>query len=59
MTKLTRDEWMRRYAAHLVEVGGLEQARADEFAEAGADLGWEDDDLPEDAADEEMSYWGD
>lgn len=63
---LTREEWMRRYAARVMECAGVEEHQAIEIAKVGAEcwaegeraastaIEWID---PEDAADEEMSYW--
>ena len=61
-TTMTREEWTRRYAARLVEVSGIEQTRADEFAEIAAlqNIEFNGDDFwldPEDDADVELSYW--
>jgi hypothetical protein len=60
---MTREEWQRRYAAHLMDKGGMSQNHAIECAEAAGDQNfrnngdeWLD---PEDDADVEMSYWDD
>ncbi len=65
---LTREEWMRRYAARVMERASWDERPAMMVAQAAADgeeLGaseegraveWKD---PEDAADDEMSYWTD
>lgn len=62
---LTDAEWKRRYAARLMERGGMPEkpaieAAADAYREAVKDYGFSMDDgliEPEEAADEEMSYW--
>lgn len=73
---ITREEWVRRYAARIVERAGWTQQEADDAAFTGADefaryemkaqgfvVWWggpsKCDNTPEDAADEEMSYWTD
>ena len=65
---LAREEWQRRYAARIMEVAGLDERAAMQIAQDAADgqeyfataegrtVAWVD---PEDAADSEMSYWGD
>lgn len=67
-TTLTRDEWMRRYAARVMERAGWEEHQAIHASRAAAEafkqdelavgnaLAWE---APEEAADEEMSNWTD
>ena len=64
---MTREEWTRRYAAQVV-ANGLTEKEAEAVADAaveskesmarfeGREPDWSD---PEDAADDEMSYWGD
>ncbi len=57
---MTREEWMRRYAARMVTIGGMGRDVADEAAKAAADSAEDDEWLdPEESADEEMSYWTD
>lgn len=59
---MDKDQWKRRYTDHLVERYGFVAKEAAEMAEAGTELYWQGDfslDAPEDAADEEMTYWGD
>jgi hypothetical protein len=63
---MTREEYAKRFAAHLVGQSGCAEAYATENARAGVDakewfaqqagrsVVWED---PEGAADDEMSYW--
>jgi hypothetical protein len=58
---LTREEWTRRFAARMMEVGGvLEHAAMDMAVAAAAENleyngdEWQD---PEDDADDEMSFW--
>jgi hypothetical protein len=56
---MTQQEWLGRYKRRFVERAGLTDAQAQACAEAESfdvlsDM-FEDD--PEDAADEEMSYW--
>lgn len=65
---MNRDEYVRRFAARLVAQSECSQANAMENAQAGADASewfakqagrtvvWEN---PEDAADDELSYWED
>lgn len=65
---LTREEWMRRYAARVMEKAGWDERPAMMAAQAGAEseemeamedgraVVWRE---PEDAADSEMSYWTD
>ncbi len=65
---LTRDEWMRRYAARVMERAGWAERPAIVVSRASADTeeeearadgrapAWVD---PEGAADSEMSYWTD
>lgn len=66
--QLTREEWMRRYAARVMEGASWDERPAmlaakaaaegeeAEAAEEGRAVSWVD---PEDAADIEMSYWTD
>lgn len=37
MTEITRDEWVRRYAARVMEKAALTQEQADEVAKVGAE----------------------
>lgn len=65
---MTRIEWERRYAARVRKRAGWTHEESVEAARVGAE-GWERDERgcgnavewinPEDAADEEMSYWDD
>lgn len=67
-TSLSREEWIERYAARLVERSGVAEDFALDAAKIGAEyyasseraagnaLSW---DCPEDEADEEMSNWTD
>lgn len=59
MTKLTRDEWKRQYAARLMERSGMAELPAIECAEEAAtdDIFRWNEMHPEDAADQEMSCW--
>lgn len=58
---MTRDEWTRRYAARVWELG-VNEPLATQVAEIGAQVQaengdpWED---PEHYANDEMSYWDD
>jgi len=59
---MTREEWERRFAARLVEVAGITDDEAAQYATVAADENlaangqeWLD---PEDDADVELSYWG-
>lgn len=55
---ITKDEWLTRCAKRLTELGGLEPEVAHEVAETQFENVGEDlTESPEDAADEEMSYW--
>ena len=60
---MTRDQWLRRCAQRLIEKAGMEPGEAAAMANhcareqyGLAPARW---DKPEDAADEEMSYWTD
>jgi hypothetical protein len=63
---MTRTEWINRCASRYIEASGIDAERARDFANTCADqqadlngasgLAW---DSPEDAADEDMSYWED
>ena len=65
---LTREEWIRRYAARVMEAASWDERPAMMAAQAAAEseerdaseegraVEWKD---PEDAADSEMSYWTD
>jgi hypothetical protein len=67
VTTITTSEWKRRYAARLMERGGMPEVPAIQCAEAGYETALEDfnaspsDGLmdPVEAADEEMSCWED
>jgi hypothetical protein len=66
MSEMSREEWERRYAARIEERAGWTKQESAEWASVGAVMleqneraagkavVWEE---PEDAADEEMSYW--
>jgi hypothetical protein len=57
---VARAEWTRRYAARLMEAGGVEEIPAIQMAEAAAEnFNYNGDEWldPEDDADVEMSYW--
>jgi hypothetical protein len=56
---LSREEWIARCTARYVERGGVEEADARGFAETSWDEELYREYPPEDAADEDMSYWGD
>jgi hypothetical protein len=52
------NEWHERYKERLISVGLLTESEAQDSLEAG--LGnYDYNDVPEDSADDEMSYWGD
>lgn len=54
--------WLQRYAARMIERGGLDADTARSAAEAGYEAAIESGDelnAPEEDADEEMSYWTD
>lgn len=65
---MTRDEWMRRYAARIMERAGWDDVSAIQASEIGAQefermecaagnaIDWSVE-SPEDAADDEMIYW--
>lgn len=59
--KMPRAEWERRYAARLMEAGGMPEIAAIQCAKEAAEQNLEfngDEWLdPEDDADVEMSYW--
>lgn len=55
---MTKEDWHTRYIARLVTKGQFTYREAKDILQAG--IGEYDyDDDPEDAADEEMSYWTD
>jgi len=58
---MERKEWLERCAARFVERAEVSQEFAAECALAAYEEGDEiyEDFTPEEAADEEMSYWGD
>lgn len=58
-TPLDKDVWLTRYRQRLMDRAGLtfEQAEACANAESFELLSEFFEDAPEDAADEEMSYW--
>lgn len=56
--ELSREEWLKRCAARLREIGALDEPLADEMAKTVLeDSGYSLTDSPEHAADDEMSYW--
>lgn len=62
MSTLSKDEWLKRYAARIVDRAGLDQESAMACALAGYEAELEGGDFgetPEDMADEEMSYFTD
>lgn len=73
MTTITREEWVRRYAARIEERIHCGDKQSLEVAEVGASseedmcrisgkpVEWLDEPglTPEDAADDELSYWDD
>jgi|GEM_PF-2709372 len=59
---MDRTEWMRRYAARIKSQLQCSEGEAKELAEAGVwvyDEDPEEPESPENAADEELSYWTD
>jgi len=67
---MTRDEWKARYAARIMERTDMDAVDAADIAEVGAEcheqnesaagckVDWDDKwAIPEDMADEELSYW--
>lgn len=58
-TALSREAWLNRYKQRFIAVAGLTEAQAEACARAEPfeilSDGFENE--PEDAADEEMSYW--
>ena len=73
MAIISREEWLRRYAARIKERAAVDDKMAMDIAEAGAEayaemekaagnvLMWEDTPMcnPEEQADEELSCWTD
>lgn len=73
MTIISREEWLRRYAARIKKRAAVDDKMAMDIAEAGAEayaemekaagnvLIWEDTPMcnPEEQADEELSCWTD
>jgi len=53
---MNQEEWHKRYIAHLQKRGGLTRTEAEDTLKAGTGEHDYNDD-PEDAANEEMSYW--
>lgn len=57
---MEKEEWIRRCAARFEQRGGLHLNQARDFAEACLEnLDGDLTENPEDAADEDMTYWGD
>lgn len=60
---MTREEWTKRFAAHIVSRAGWDEKSARECADTAAQENFQcngDEWLdPEDDADVEMSYWDD
>lgn len=63
---MTREEWTAAYAEHIAKALDIELAQASDLAETGAASEEEDEGpnvsewrKPQDAADDELSYWGD
>lgn len=52
-------EWHRKYVQRLIDQYAFTEADAEEVYKAGSDDHDYEESDPEDAADEEMSYWGD
>ncbi len=59
---LTKEQWLERCTSRFMSTGGMSQADAKDFAEAqfeasctGNASEWP---IPEESADEDMSYWG-
>lgn len=54
--ELSRDEWNKRFVTHLMKIS---EASRDicEYSARESDAYFDDDYVPEDAADEEYSYW--
>jgi hypothetical protein len=60
MSTITRDEWVARCAARLIERGVTEDLHPHSIADACLETLDEDlTESPEEAADEELSYWTD
>lgn len=55
--KMEKGEWRKRYVQRLIDHYAFTKANADEVYQAGAD-DHDYEDNPEDAADEEISNWG-
>lgn len=54
-TTLTKEEWIKRCAAHYVKVTEVNQEQADTMADACWDM--DHDISPEDAAEEDINCW--
>lgn len=54
-----KEDWLRRCAQRYIDMSGIDEDEAKEYAEACWESRLDDADSPEDAADEDMSYWGD
>jgi len=55
---MDKEEWLSRYKSRLIERGLSEKEAQNITSVAKLDYPMEEDD-PEDAADEELSYWSD
>ena len=53
---MEKEEWMKRYKARII-AKGLSHKEAQAITEAASDDPYQPEDNPEDAADEELSYW--
>lgn len=63
---MTREEWTAAYAEHIAKAIDIDPAQARDLAETGAASEEEDEGAdvsewrkPQDAADDELSYWTD
>ena len=54
--KMEKEEWMKLYKARMIE-RGLSEKEAQTITEAASNDLYQLEDNPEDAADEELSYW--
>jgi hypothetical protein len=59
MKTITDEEWKKRCAERYISRANLDEQTAEDFAEACFENRLDDDCDPEDAADEDMSYWSD
>ena len=53
---MEKEEWMKLYKARMIE-RGLSEKEAQAITEAASNDLYQLEDNPEDAADEELSYW--